>query len=435
MTLGCSKNDVDTDSMKTILKNDSYNIVGSVEDADILVVNTCGFIESAKEQSIAEILELAQYKSGTDKKLLVSGCLSERYPDELLEEIPEIDGIIGTGQIKDITEYINKLEEDRFSSTGVLDNDYVEGLYKEDVKATEYVKISEGCNNYCTYCIIPRLRGKNRSRKIEDIIDEVEHLVRKGAKEIILIAQNTTDYGIDLYGEYKLDVLLQELSSIDKLEWIRILYLYPDNFSQSLIDEFKYNPKLLPYVDIPLQHISDNVLSNMNRHTDKKSIINLINKLKEEIPGIVIRTTFIVGFPGETESDYKELLQFVKDMKLDKIGVFTYSKEESTPAYSMEGHVSDDIKEERLKGIMELQEKISQGLLESNIDKVYKAIIDEVHDEYIVARTYKDTPEIDGVVYINGKYDVEIGDFINVRITDVMEHDMIGEIYELELTE
>lgn len=433
-TLGCSKNDVDTASMESILIRDNYKIVNNPDSADIIVINTCGFIESAKEESIGEILEMTKYKEDTDKKLLVSGCLSERYPKELLEEIPEIDGIIGTGQIKDISEYIRMLEKDRFYFTGTLDNEHVEGIYKEEVFPTEYIKISEGCNNYCSYCIIPKLRGKNRSRKIKDIKKEVEYLVQNGTREIILIAQNTTDYGIDLYGESRLDQLLEELSTIKDLKWIRVLYLYPDNFNLSLIEVFKNNPKVLPYVDIPLQHVSDNVLSRMNRHTDKEAIIKLIAKLRTEIPDIVIRTTFIVGFPGEKEEDFEELLEFVKTQKLDKVGVFTYSKEEGTRAYDMDDQVDEQIKEERLATIMEVQKSISEEILEANIGKVFDSIVEEVHSDFGVCRSFRDTPEIDGVIYINGDYDLEIGQFIQTQIIDVMEYDMIGELYELEST-
>ena len=291
-TLGCSKNDVDTDSMRTILEGKNYASVYDPESADVIVINTCGFIESAKEESIEEIFNMVSIKG--KRKILVSGCLSQRYGEELLEEIPEIDGILGTGQIENIEEFIHRMEMgERVSEVGNLNAKYTEGIYKSNVSASEYVKIGEGCNNFCSYCIIPKLRGKNRSRSIEEIYDEVSYLVENGTREIILIAQNTTDYGIDNYKEYALSKLLNKLEEIEELKWIRVLYLYPDNFTEELIHEFSNNKKLLPYVDIPLQHINDDVLKNMNRRTNKKDIVDLIQKLRGEIPEIVIRSTFI----------------------------------------------------------------------------------------------------------------------------------------------
>lgn len=417
--------------MQTILEKEEYNIVYNPHDAHIIVVNTCGFIESAKEESIDEILSMAAYKNNSDKKLLVSGCLAQRYPDELTAEIPEIDGLIGTGHIKDIGHYIELLDQGKeFKSTGNINAEYTEGIFKSNPDHIEYVKISEGCNNHCTYCIIPSLRGKNRSRRIEDIVEEVDYLVENGAKEIVLIAQNTTDYGIDLYGDYRLAKLLQELEKIEKLKWIRVLYLYPDNFDDRLVEEFNRNSKLLAYVDIPLQHVSDNVLKAMNRRTDKKMIEDLITKLRAQIPNLVIRSTFIVGFPGESQEDFEELLDFVKTFKLDKLGVFTYSKEENTPAYGLDGHIDEDIKNIRRDKIMEAQRQISQEILEKNLQRTYEMIIDEINEDHIVARPYMDTIEIDGLTYVNTDKTkgYKVGDFIQVRIIDTMDYDMIGEI-------
>lgn len=428
-TLGCSKNDVDTDIMRSMLENKKYNSVYSPEEADIIVVNTCGFIEAAKKESIDEILEMALYKEN-GARLLVSGCLAQRYPDELLEEIPEIDGILGTGEIRNIEEYIDMIESGkRPKATGNINSDYEDVVYKSEVFATEYVKIGEGCNNNCSYCIIPSLRGKNRSRSIESIKKEVEYLVENGAREIILIAQNTTDYGIDNYGEYSLARLLDELEKIEDLKWIRVLYLYPDNFDEKLINSFKNNKKLLPYVDIPLQHVSDNVLKNMNRHTDSEHIKNLIFRLREEIPKIIIRTTFIVGFPGESQEDFNELLDFIKTARFDKLGVFTYSREEGTPASKMDNQIDEETKNSRYDAIMSSQESISEENLEKFIGKDLDIIVEEIYDEYLVGRSYADSPEIDGVTYINDyPEDVKLGDFLRVKIIDTFEYDMIGEI-------
>lgn len=433
-TLGCSKNDVDTDVMRTILEKKNYNSVYSPDMADIIVINTCGFIESAKEESINEIFEMTQYKSQGDKKILVSGCLAQRYSNELLEQIPEIDGILGTGQIKNIEQYIAQLElGNKVIETGDIDADIEEGIFKTNANVSEYVKIGEGCNNFCSYCIIPKLRGRNRSRKIENIYKEVENLAKRGTREVILIAQNTTDYGIDNYGEHSLAKLVNKLEEIEELKWIRVLYLYPDNFTDDLIESFKNNKKLLPYVDIPLQHVNDEVLKNMNRSTNKKDIISLINKLRKEIPNIIIRSTFIIGFPGETNEQFMELVDFLKEMKLDRVGVFEYSREEDTIAYNFDNQIDKKTKSDRKDYIMNVQEKISFENMEGHLGQILEVLVEEINDDVIVGRSYMDSPEIDGVVYINTDEKVDninIGEFVYVKIIDVMEHDMIGELYE-----
>lgn len=431
-TLGCSKNEVDTNNMESILESKNYKIVFSPEAADIIVVNTCGFIESAKEESIEEIFEMARLKKSSEKKLIVSGCLAQRYPDELMNEIPEIDGILGTGKISSIDEFIENIENDeRLSLTENINAEYAEGNYRKIVNPTEYVKIAEGCNNNCSYCIIPKLRGKNRSRKIENIVDEVEYLTENGCKEVILIAQNTTDYGIDICGKSMLPELLENLEKIENLKWIRVLYLYPDNFSGELIKSFKNNKKLLKYADIPFQHVNDGVLRRMNRRTDKNQIESLIKKLRNEIPDIIIRTTFIVGFPGETEEEFEELLEFVKENRLDRVGVFEYSKEEDTPAYNMKNQIAEEIKTLRKQKIMETQLEISFENMKNNIGKVYECIVDEISKKSLVVRSYMDSPEIDGVIYVDNKNrDFKNGEFIKVKIKDALEYDMIGEIYE-----
>lgn len=431
VTLGCSKNDVDSSIMYSLLDREKYKMVENANDADILIVNTCGFIDAAKEESIDTILESVEYKkSGNCKKVLLSGCLAQRYPEKLIKEIPEVDGIIGTGNINYINELLDRsLAGDLFIKTDNINSDYIEGLKKEKVNVTEYVKISEGCNNNCSYCIIPSLRGRNRSRKIEDIYDEVKYLVDNGTREVILIAQNTTDYGIDLYSKYSLTKLIQEISKIEDLSWIRVLYLYPDNFTDELIEEFKNNPKLLNYVDVPLQHFSNNVLKKMNRTTDENQILKILQTLRKEIPDIVIRTTFIVGFPGETDEDFNELLNFIKKIKFDKLGVFKYSKEEGTRAYNMEDQIPEEIKEKRQSEIMEAQSEISNELLSNNIGKTLEILIEEkIDEENYTGRTYMDSPEIDGITYVRSDRNLEIGDFVNVNIVDNLDYDLIGDV-------
>ena len=431
VTLGCSKNDVDSSMMYSLLDKNKYQMVNEPSQADILIVNTCGFIDAAKEESIDTILESVEYKNeGRCKKVLLSGCLAQRYPEELIKEIPEIDGIIGTGNIDYINELLDRsLAGDLFIKTDNLNSAYLEGIRKEIVNTTEYVKISEGCNNNCSYCIIPSLRGKNRSRKIEDIYSEVEYLVSKGAREIILIAQNTTDYGIDLYSKYSLANLIKEISKIEDLKWIRVLYLYPDHFTEDLIEEFKNNEKLVNYVDMPLQHISDDVLKRMNRKTSKDHIIKTLKKLRQSVPDIVIRTTFIVGFPGENDDDFNQLVDFIEDIKFDKLGVFEYSKEEGTRAASLDEQIPNSIKEERKNEIMAIQSEISAEILSNNIGKRLEVLIEEQFDEEnYVGRTYMDSPEIDGVTYVHSNKDLDIGTFVQVDIVDSLDYDLVGEI-------
>ncbi len=431
VTLGCSKNDVDSSMMYSLLDKDKYKMVENPNEADILIVNTCGFIDAAKEESIDTILESVEYKNeGRCKKVLLSGCLAQRYPEELIKEIPEIDGIIGTGNIEYINELLDRsLSGDLFVKTDNLNSAYLEGIRKEKVNTTEYVKISEGCNNNCSYCIIPSLRGKNRSRKIEDVYKEVEYLVSKGAREIILIAQNTTDYGIDLYSKYSLANLIREISKIEELKWIRVLYLYPDHFTNDLIEEFKNNDKLVNYVDMPLQHISDNVLKNMNRKTSKDHIIKTLKNLRKSVPDIVIRTTFIVGFPGENQEDFDQLVDFIEDIKFDKLGVFEYSREDGTRAASLDEQIPDNIKEERKNEIMAIQSDISGEILSKNLGKTFEVLIEEkIDDNNYVGRTYMDSPEIDGVTYVQSDKELEIGDFVQVEIIDSLDYDLVGEL-------
>ncbi len=431
VTLGCSKNEIDSELMISILKNNNYTVANYLEEADIIIVNTCGFIEKAKEESIETIWEMCRYKhEGNCKHLILSGCLAQRYSKELLDEIPDIDAIVGTGNIKEISSIINELEQKKLRIKRIdnVNTNYLEDVKRINFNSTEYVRISEGCDNFCTYCIIPKLRGKHRSRNMDDIVEEVEYLAENGVKEIILIGQNTSDYGIDLYNDYSLSKLLDRLNSINGIVWIRVLYLYPDNFTDELIVSIRENNKVVKYVDIPLQHINNNVLKKMNRKTSKEDIKLLINKLRKEIPNIIIRTTFIVGFPGETENEFNELYEFIDEIKFDRLGVFTYSQEEDTPAYTLPNQVDEDIKELRKDIIMELQLSISENLMQSKIDREYTVLIEEFNgDNVYIGRTYMDSPDIDGVIYVNSSEPIDIGNFKKVKINDSLEYDLIGE--------
>lgn len=433
VSLGCSKNTIDSELIKGILKAESFIETDELIEADVIIINTCGFIEDAKKESIENILELSNLKEeGNCKALIVAGCLSERYKDELLKEIPEIDGIIGTGNVEEISDVVRLcLKGERVSKFGSINSEYLERSERIllEESHTAYVKISEGCDNLCTYCIIPKLRGKYRSRKIENIIKEAEKLVSSGVKEIILIAQDTSKYGIDLYGENRLPKLLRELSKIEDLNWIRILYIYPETFDDKIIEEIKNNDKVVKYVDIPIQHISNTVLKRMNRTVKKEEITELIEKLRREIKEIIIRTTLIVGFPGETESDFEELKEYVKTMKFDRLGTFKYSKEEDTPAAKMDNQIDEETKEERYNEIMMIQENISSNIMNKKIGKEFEVLIEEKAEKGVyIGRTYMDSPEIDGVFYVNTDKELEIGNYYNCKVTEAMEYDLIGEI-------
>lgn len=425
-TLGCSKNDIDTEVMISVLDKTKFELTENPFEANIIVVNTCSFILDSKTQSIDAILEFSELKKHNLKYLIVAGCLGQRYPEDLLVEIPEIDGIIGTGEIGKINNFLGEvLLGKRPVFVGDVNSKYVEDSKRIDFKITQFVKISEGCDNHCTYCIIPKLRGKHRSRPIENIVDEVRYLVQNGTKEVILIAQNTTDYGLDLYGKRSLGKLIKALNSIENLEWIRILYMYPEGIDDELIDAIKNCDKVCKYVDMPLQHINDDVLKLMGRKIDKKHVLELINKLRREIPEIVIRTTFIVGFVNETSEAFEELKKFVAEYKLDKIGVFKYSLEEDTPAYKLGDNVSDEKKEDRFNALMALQQEVSYKKLNSKIGKHLRAIVESKGEMY-VGRTYMDAPGIDGVVYIKSDKELEIGNFYDIIITEATQYDTIA---------
>lgn len=433
VSLGCPKNLVDSEIMLGLLSNKGYEIVNEKENADILIVNTCGFIESAQQESINTILEMAEEKKRKCELLIVTGCMAERYKDQILEQIPEVDAVLGTGNYKEIAKVINlAYEGQKTVSYGELEDvDYLDEMrIISSSKQSVYLKISEGCDNRCTYCIIPYLRGKYRSRKIESLIKEAEYLAQNGAKEIILVAQDTTRYGIDLYGRKMLTELIQKLSKIPGIEWIRLLYCYPEEIDDELIKEIASNPKVCKYIDIPIQHASDRILKLMGRRGNASQIKSVLNKLRENVKDIVIRTTFIVGFPDETDEDFEELMRFVEEFKFDRLGVFTYSKEAGTPAAKMKNQIPKRIKQKRQKKVLELQNAISEEINNKRIGKDYKAIVDGIADDgiFYYGRTYAEAPEIDGLVYFTSSEPLTLGNFVNIKILNAEEYDLIGEV-------
>lgn len=438
-SLGCSKNLMDAEIMTGILKEKGYEFVEEFAEADIIIVNTCGFIRDAKQESIDTIVELSQLKEfGKLKYLIVTGCLAQRYADELLEEIPEIDAIVGTGNFMNISEIIDRLESEKnVTEIGNIEFAFDETLprYVSTPEHMAYLKIGEGCSNHCTYCIIPKLRGKYRSRKIEDIVEEAKSLASEGVKELVVIAQDTTRYGEDLYGEAKLAELLEELAGIEGIKWIRIMYSYPESITEKLIDVIAAHDNICSYFDMPIQHASNRVLKRMNRRTSKEDIRNKVDMIRSKIPDAVIRTTVIVGFPGETEEDLEELIEFMKEIKFDRLGAFAYSREEDTPADRMDGHMDEEIKEERRERVMMVQQAISEEINQKREDKVFEVLIEEEAEEGVyVGRTQGDAEEIDSVVYVNSDEELEIGSFVNVYITEAMEYDLIGDVVD-ELAE
>ena len=437
VSLGCSKNLVDTEMMLGILREHGIELTPEPAEADILIVNTCAFIESAKEESITTILNMAEYKeSGRCRSLIIAGCLGQRYGQELLDDMPEADAIIGTGAWNRIMEAV----EESLKGHRVVIAGEDKLLYDEHTPRitttpayTAYVKIAEGCNNRCAFCAIPYIRGAYRSRPIEDIRDEVVNLAARGVKEIILIAQDTTEYGRDLYGEPQLAKLLRTLCTVEGVHWIRTLYSYPTYFSDELIETIASEPKLVKYVDLPMQHAHDDVLRRMHRPDTQASMRALIEKLRTRIPGVTIRSTFIVGFPGETDAQYQTLRNFLEEMRLDKVGVFTYSREEGTPAYDMPNQVPEDVMQERYHDLMSLQCKISEELnheLEGRELEVLVEGRDEEQANIAVGRSYREAPDVDGQVYIEGDTDSQIGDLVRVRVLQGFTYDVVGERVE-----
>ena len=429
VSLGCSKNLVDTEKTIGMFKANNYEIVSNPEKADAIVINTCGFIESAKEEAINTILEMAEYKKKKCKYLIVMGCLVERYKEELIKAIPEVDLFIKYSDYNSLWKQIEKLLGDNKEPDKYNDFDNVDERVISTGENYAYLKIADGCSNRCTYCAIPYIRGPQKSRKIEDIIKEANKLADEGYKEIILIAQDTTKYGIDIYGKHRLAELLEELCKIEKIHWIRFLYAYPETIDDKLIKVVKENEKICKYFDIPIQHISDTVLKRMNRQSNGESIRNLIKKLRREIPDVVIRTTVMVGFPGETKQDFEELYNFIKEAKFDKLGCFMYSKEEGTPAARIKEQVHYMTKKSRYNKIMSMQKQISKENLENKIGKNVEVLVEEVafDGKTYVGRSYMDVPEIDGIVYINSKENLKLGEFIKTTVKDVSNYDLIAE--------
>ena len=432
VSLGCDKNRVDSELILGSI-NKFYEITNNPKDAEIIIINTCGFIESAKQESIDTILEMAEYKKTHKCKMIIAtGCLTQRYGDELLELIPEIDILMGVNDYmklhKLIVDFIKT--EQRVSSTTYKDEGVNEGERILTTNShTAYLRIAEGCNNFCTYCIIPKIRGKFRSRSKESILAEATSLVNQGVKEIILIAQDLTNYGEDLYGKNELHVLINEISNIKGLEWIRLLYCYPEEITDELIEVIANNPKVMKYLDLPIQHISNNILKMMARKTNKETIIGKIDLLREKVPGITLRTSLIVGFPGETEEDFNELCRFLKNYKLDNVGVFTYSQEEGTAAAKLPNQVDEDVKIKRKEKLMNIQRGIVKDLNKLKIGNIYDTIIDGSTGEYYIGRNYEMAPEIDGLIYITKGKVLKKGDIIKVKITNIMEYDLVGDVW------
>ena len=421
VSLGCSKNLVDTEMMIGLFKKNNFEIVNNPKEAEIIVINTCGFIESAKEEAINTILEMAEYKKENCKYLIVTGCLVERYKEDLIKSLPEVDLFVKFSEYSTIWEQFENV-----INQGKVSDEKLAFLNRVISTGTNYayIRIAEGCNNFCTFCAIPYIRGRFTSRKIEDILEEAKMLAKKGYKELIIIAQDTTKYGTDIYGKPRLAELLHEISKIDGIEWIRFLYAYPETITDELIEEVKNNDKICKYFDIPMQHISDRILKKMNRKSTGESIRKLITKLRKEIPNVVIRSTLMVGFPGETEEDFEELYEFVKWAKLDKLGCFTYSKEEGTAAFNMENQVHPMTKKKRYNKIMALQQKISEENMKKHIGKTLKVLVEGNG----VGRTYMDVPDIDGIIYIEGN--AKPNTFVNCKITGFKEYDLIGKVID-----
>lgn len=434
ISLGCAKNLVDTEVMLGIMQDFGLTITPNPADAEILIVNTCAFIESAKEESITTILNLAEYKeTGNCRALIVAGCLGQRYGKELLDEMPEIDAIVGTKSWEKIIEAIQEvLQGNRVILVGEKEVIYSAKTPRllTTPNYTAYVKIAEGCDHRCAFCAIPLIRGKQISRPIEDIKAEVEKLAESGVKEINLIAQDSTNYGRDLYGKVKLCDLLRELVKVEKIHWIRILYSYPQSFSDELIELIASEPKICNYVDLPLQHAADSVLKRMHRPDKRAQIETLLNKLRAKIPGVSIRSTFIVGYPGETDEEFQTLKKFLQEQRLDKVGIFVYSAEEDTPAAKLPDQVPEEIAQERYHELMSIQSLISQEVNESLRDKEFDVLIegrDAEVEEVVAGRSYREAPEVDGQIYIENDNQSNAGDIVRVKILDGFVYDLAAE--------
>ena len=433
ISLGCDKNLVDSEMMMGLLHDRGYEFTDNEEEADIIVINTCGFINDAKEESINTILEMAKYKENNLKALIVAGCLVERYKNEILQELPEIDAIVGTTAFDKICDVVDDVLADKKHN----ELESINKMCRPDVKRIittggyySYLKIAEGCDKHCTYCSIPMIRGAYRSVPMDELVKEAEYLADNGVKELIIVAQEITVYGKDLYGEKKLPELLHRLCKIPGIQWIRLLYCYPEEITDELIETIRTEKKICHYIDMPIQHASDKILKAMGRRTNNAELRNIISKLRKEIPDICLRTTLITGFPGETEEDHQILLDFIDEMEFDRLGVFTYSPEEDTKAASLDNQVDEDVKLCRKDEIMELQQEISMDKSERLVGKEIEVIIEgKASDEDVyVGRSYMDAPSVDGYVFINSEEELMSGDFAKVRIVKAMEYDLIGDL-------
>lgn len=433
ISLGCCKNLVDTEVMLYNLHAAGFELTPDEEEAEIIIINTCGFIESAKQEAIDNILDAAELKTyGKCRHIIATGCLVERYREEVMSEMPEIDALVGIGSLCDIAEACKavmrgeKYTSFRNKETAPLGGDRIITTEPH----TAYLKVSEGCDNLCTYCAIPLIRGKHRSRTIEDIISEAKDLEKMGIKEINLIAQDTTRYGLDIYGEYSLARLVRAITEETNIPWIRLLYCYPDKITEELIEELRSNPRLVKYMDIPVQHISDSVLKRMNRHGGKQLILDAIKRLRENVPDIILRTTAMVGFPGETDEDFTELCEFVKEARFDRFGAFTFSPEEGTLAAEMDDQIDEQVKQDRYHILMQTQLTVAEEKNAENIGRILTVLCDGYDRiaEIYYGRSYADAPDVDGKVYFKSKNKIESGSFVTVKVTEALDYDLIGEV-------
>ncbi len=437
VSLGCDKNLVDSEKMMGLLRADGWTFTDDEQEADAILINTCCFIGDAKEESVNTILEMADLKqNGKLKALLVTGCMAQRYKQEIIDEIPEVDAIVGTSSYDEIRDVLRKVLEQEGPVSCFKELSYTPAVREERVVSTggyyAFLKIAEGCDKRCTYCIIPDLRGPYRSVPMEELVNEAKALAENGVRELILVAQETTLYGLDLYGEKRLPQLLSQLAKIPGIYWIRIQYCYPEEITDELIEVIKTEEKVCHYLDIPIQHASDRILKRMNRRTTRKQLEEMIRKLRREIPDIVLRTTLISGFPGETEEDHQTLMEFVDEMEFDRLGVFAYSAEEDTPAASFPDQIPQELKEERRDEIMELQQEIAFAHSEEMVGRILDVMIEgKVADEpAYVGRTYMDAPNVDGLIFVDTGEALMSGDFVRVRVTQAAEYDLIGEVYD-----
>lgn len=442
VSLGCDKNLCDSEAMLGLLAKHNYNITNDEQEADAIIVNTCSFIKDAMEESVNTVLEMAKLKQQNLKYLIVTGCMAQRFKDEIFDEIPEIDACLGTSSFDKILDVIEELKardgiEDAEEISVYDDIDRLATITESNKVITSgtfmgYLKIAEGCDKFCTYCVIPHIRGHYRSVPMEQLLKEAEYMASQGIEELVLVAQETTCYGKDLYGEKRLHVLVHELAKIEEIKWIRLMYCYPEEIYDELIDCFKEEPKLLHYIDMPMQHSEDAILKRMGRRTDRASIEAVIGKLREAAPDIAIRTSLIAGFPGETQEEHEALMAFLDEQELDRVGVFTYSREDGTPAATFENQIDEETAEQWRNEIMELQQEISLDKNETFVGKIMQVIIEgySSDDDVYVGRTYRDAPGVDGLVFVNCDYELMSGQIVDVRINEVGPYDMIGGIVD-----